>query len=202
MAFLPGIDAIRAVSWGKSYLWDLRFIDADLPAPFNTWFPAQEVEENTANLESFSFDAGYTQYKFPSKGGPRSVRITFIDDANHSLYSWLDNWINKTILNDRKYVASLDKSVKRLEVVKLNHDRQIIRRRSYFVFPEDNLTFRGSSGSELLIYSVNFHVAGITNESQNRQVSTQSRSRPTILTAGNDEVDEPSNSSSIFDFFS
>jgi len=34
-AFLQGLDAMRQVHWSNKYLWDIRFQQTDLPAPFN-----------------------------------------------------------------------------------------------------------------------------------------------------------------------
>ena len=74
MAYLTNIDQIRAVEWGKSYLWDIKFEDA--PAPFDSWFPAIDVEEHLASLESQSFEAYMTQFKIPKSYAIPEIKIT------------------------------------------------------------------------------------------------------------------------------
>jgi len=50
--FLASIDQIRSVEWGKKYLWDIQFPDA--PAPFDVFFPAADLDETPAVLESYT----------------------------------------------------------------------------------------------------------------------------------------------------
>lgn len=188
MAFLNSVEKLREVrGWAKTYLWDIKFTSGgkgDLPpAPFSDWFPALDVEENIANLEAHTIpDAYLTSLKFPKNTSPRTLRITFIDDGNHTLLTWLDGWINREILNQRDYVATLEESVKLVQIVRLAPDtyntsgsratanvpieNNVSRLgiRNYWIFPEDSVTFIGNSSSDLVTYSITFNIAAVSGE--------------------------------------
>jgi len=165
MAFLNRIEQLRQVEWGKKYLWDIKFDDPlrTLPSPFDEWFPAQDVEDNVANLDSFQFDGPLSTFKVPRKGQVKDVKITFVDDAAFTLFSFFENWVNSVILNDDKYISTLAESVKTLQIVKLNAKRQIIsgQTRTLLVYPEGPIIFNGSSTSDPQNYSIPLVIAGV-----------------------------------------
>ena len=160
MAFLRSINQIRNIQWGRSYHWDVKFEDGP-PSPFNEFFPAQEVEEETASLQSIDAEAPGTSLKFPHKTASKSVRITFVDDASYTLYNWLENWYNTEILNDGDYISTLEEATKQITIQKLDSNQNVIIQTSYWVYPEDILTFRGNSSSQLNVYTIPFIIAGI-----------------------------------------
>jgi len=169
MAFLTKTSLVRSVEWSKSYLWDIRFPTA--PNPFTEWFPASDVDENLAVLDSFSFSAGANSFKIPKSATNFTIRVTFSDDANNTLIDWLTTWINTTILNGGDYVSTLEAASKPLLISKLDNARNEISIKSYLVYPEDSITFSGTSESKLNIYAITFIVVGIIGE--NRQATTQ-----------------------------
>jgi len=160
MAFLNGIDSVRAVEWGRTYLWDIQFQDPTIPSPFNTWFPAKEVEEELAKLNSHTFTSGISTYKIPQNTETLNVKITFYDNSDYDLLNWLENWINTISLNGGFYVATLSTAAKFLQIIKMDNERNTIDTSSYWVYPEGTLTYMGNSESGAITYSMNFVIVG------------------------------------------
>lgn len=165
MAFLNNIEQIRQVEWGKKYLWDVKFDDPlrSLPAPFDEWFPAQDVEDNVANLESYQFEGPISSFKVPRKSSVKDVKLTFIDDAAFTLFTFFEEWVNLVIFNDDLFVSTLSESVKTLQIIKLNAQRQIVsgKTRTLLVYPEGPIIFNGSSTSDPQNYSIPLVIAGV-----------------------------------------
>lgn len=134
MSFLKSLNQIREVEWGRSYLWDIKFTDdpiyqiSELPAPFKDWFPAVDIDENVATLESFAFEGGQTAFRVPARTSPFELKITFLDDENYTLLDWVRTWINKDILKDGAgTVATLAEAIKTVEIVRMRPIRRSIQ---------------------------------------------------------------------------
>lgn len=161
MAFLKNLDQMRRIEWGRSYHWDIKFTGSDSPAfPFNEFFPAVSVDEQISSLSTLDVDAFGTSLKFPLKSSVKNIQITFLDDKNHTLLTWLSTWVNSTILNNGNYVATLDESVRQLIIQKVDNNRRNLIQTSYWVFPEGPVTYVGNSDSAINQYTVSFVVAG------------------------------------------
>lgn len=158
MAYLNDLEKVRGIEWGRKYLWDIRFDSA--PSPFDQWFPAIEVSEPTAVLESYKFDGFMSQYSVPLRSGLKKLSITFVDDVNQTLAKWMTDWINSKIQNNGRYVSSLSSSVKLVQILKLNSNRAIIDQSGYWVYPETEFKFEGSNDSAAPQYSVPFVIVG------------------------------------------
>ena len=168
------MNQVRSVEWGKSFNWDIQFFGENSPpSPFDTWFPAIDVEENIANIETFQVgDAFMNSYEIPSGTSPRTLRITFQDNAEHVLLGWMEEWINLFILNERKYMSVLETAVRSVTVRKItgkgesinNNDSRNVTMRNYFVFPKDSISYTGNSSSDSLTYSITFAIAGVSGE--------------------------------------
>jgi len=160
MAFLNSIEQLRQVEWGRKYLWDIKFEKA--PVPFNEFFPAVDVEEDKAVLETFTIEEFMEVFEVPLKSGIKAIRITFLDDANNTLVDWLSDWINRSILNNGKHISTLEKSVKQVTLLKLNSRRESLsgQEMSYWVIPKGQITYNGSSSSDPQTYSVTFVIVG------------------------------------------
>lgn len=158
MPFLTSITQLRDITWGAKYLWDVRFPEA--PAPFSEWFPAVDMDEGTANLESFTVETAVGTFKVPRISSQREISLTFLDDENNTLHDWIADWINTTILGNGSYVSTVDVATRKLQVLKLNHQRQTISQKVYRVYPEVRLAFRGGSGNEPQQYTVPFVIVG------------------------------------------
>ena len=165
--FLTGIEQLRKVEWGKTYLWDIKFLSGEkdkLPAPFDQWFPATNVDETLYDIAAYSFDGGMnTGLKIPQSSNAKTIRITFVDKGfekgSLTLAEWLSAWANAVVGNG-KYVLTLYEAVKSLIITKMNSQREITAASSYYVFPEGKLSFVGTSESGIPTYDANFIVAG------------------------------------------
>jgi hypothetical protein len=158
--FLTNINQIRAIEWGRTYLWDIKFPDA--PAPFNEWFPAVEIEENLATLESFDFEGFISTYKVPKSTTVFDLKVTFVDDIDHTLAHWLEEWINTDMLGEGNYILPLVDCCRKVMVAKLNLKRELIgHMKTYLVYPEGGLYFRGTSESGLPQEELTFIIAGV-----------------------------------------
>jgi hypothetical protein len=175
MAFLTDISLLRRVQWSQGYLWDIKFVDKPfagllddgvvehkVPAPFGQWFPAQDVEDEVADLESYTIEAAQTKIKIPLATSNHSLKVTFVDTEAHLLLSFFENWINSVILKKGSSVATIKESVKICQLVKLDSQRQIIQPlvKTYWVYPESKLVFHGTGDSAPLSYTVSLVKAG------------------------------------------
>lgn len=161
--FLKAITDLKEVEWGRQYLWDIQFPNADLPTPFNTWFPASEIEENLATLETFQFEAYMSTYKVPKSTTDFDLKITFYDDQNYSVSNWITEWVNSYILNLDKvdyHIALLEEAVRAVDIKKMNARKEEVSLSRYFVFPTGGLYFNGTSESGAPQYTVEFCIAG------------------------------------------
>ena len=159
--YLTSIEQIRKIQWGRAHDWDIKFEDPKLGEPFNQWFPASDVEENIATLQTFQFEGGiWDNLQIPKSTTPCTLKVTFYDDEKHTLLNWLDNWINKEILNDGEGVSPLEDCIKIVTIAKLDSMKNPIHLTSYYVFPEGEITFAGKSTAEAHVYTMNFIIAG------------------------------------------
>lgn len=163
--FLNNIDQLRQIEWGRGHLWDIKFDGA--PSPFNAWFPAIDIEENLYTLESYTFEGYGTQFKVPYKTTPFQITTIFPDDINNTLSTWLSDWVNLTILGNGT-VSPLENSIKLVTIAKIGTiiqaTRKTIKINSYWVYPEGELMFHGSSDAEVPTYSATFVVVGVGPE--------------------------------------
>lgn len=165
MAFLNGLDEIRNVNWGRKYTWDIKFNDPKglLPTPFDTWFPASDIEIPEAILDSYTVDFYNQAFEIPMSTGLKELRVTFYDDSKFSLFKWIRNWINIEILNLNQaspWVSTLEESVKSVQLLKLDETKKPIETKSYLVYPKTTLSWEGTSAPESQQYQVSFIVAG------------------------------------------
>tara|TARA_Y100000310_G_C20625928_1_gene785877 strand:+ start:622 stop:1143 length:522 start_codon:yes stop_codon:yes gene_type:complete len=167
------VEQLRAVNWGKSFLWDVEFPlessrlsykspDGKSSVNFAKQFPAIEVEENLYTLNSKDVDYYIGQYKIPQSTAPFAVTLTFYDDVAGTIRKWLAEWVNIDILNNGTHISFLENSVKQLTINKYEtHDKSSVDTKNYWVYPDGSLAFRGTSESDMPIYSQQFVVAGV-----------------------------------------
>lgn len=147
------------VQWGQKHLWDVKFVDG--PGTFkNTWFPAIDISLPVGIIESNSIETSMSRFRFPKSTTDFDVSLTFVDDSEHTLINWFTEWINTTILNDGKYVSTLEKSIKLLQIARLNPDKSIQKEYSYWVYPDGILSFSGDSSGDVHQYQVTLVIAG------------------------------------------
>ena len=203
-----GIGQLRSVEWSRKYLWSFNFINIDTVGtgafdsgsqikgdiapskPFHirgngsSFFPCVDVDETDAILETFNADAYGTNFRVPLKGAASTIRITFIDDQNNTLYNFFRKWNKQDILNNGAYITPLEEAVKAVELRKVKlasladygaqaaslvglgsqKDNSIADSSKYWVFPEGDITFNGGSTSDVNTYSITLVVAGLVDD--------------------------------------
>lgn len=175
-----GVEDIRSRQWSSQLLWDIIFftpkiegeLEADakkkgVPYPYNQWFPATSVEDQTADLEFFQMETQVKPLFFPKHGGKKTLKLTFIDDAAHLLHDFFHIWLEDTIQNHEHYIATISEAVKYVQVRRLNPDRSIITRmtKTYLVMPESPLVYEGSDKPDPNSYSITLVKVGIAPNS-------------------------------------
>jgi len=158
------IDLLRSVEWGKSYLWDFVIDDKDFPFD---WVPAIDIEETSSIIDSEIITGGQTSFKIPKAAGIKEVKLTFIDDINHKVFSYFENWMDVITMKENMYIATLEECSKLIQIKRLDNDRQKTLKQSvYWVYPEGMLTYVANSDSDKLIYSISLVVVGSTSKSK------------------------------------
>lgn len=165
MPFLRNADQLRKVEWDRGYLWEVRFPDA--PPPFNDFFPATSVAEELCDLVSKVFDGTMNTYQIPTGQAMNEIRLTFVDGGNIKdnqsglvLSKWITDWINVEILNDEKYISTIETASKLMQVIKLNSQHEIISDVTYWVFPKGKIMYNGKNENSLVEFAVDFAIVG------------------------------------------
>ncbi len=83
-----------------------------------------------------------------------------MDTDKGEVTAWLDEWVNKQILNGGKFVSALADCVRLVQVIKHTVSRAPAATRSYWVYPRDAFAYRGSSVSDSNPLQVAFVIAG------------------------------------------
>ena len=153
------------ITWGSNHLWDIKFPDA--PEPFNKWFPAIGVEENVYTLEEYTWSSYLTDFTIPKNSTHFTLSITALDDINNTLMNWITHWVNNEILNavpanedDYGKISPLSKSVKLVELVRLNQQQEPTYRANYWVFPYGEHNWVGENEAGVPNRSYTFNIAG------------------------------------------
>jgi hypothetical protein len=158
---LANINQLRNIEWQKSFLWE--FIFPDVGGVFTEFFPAIDIEENIANLESFSFEAYNNTFKIPKSRTVKDIKITFVDDVDQTGLKFFTNWISNEIFDEsgnNSTTAPLQDIAKQVIVQKLSPSRDVLTQSSYLVYPEGPLVFRGNSDSGLVTHTATLVIVG------------------------------------------
>lgn len=171
-----GITAIRSVEWAKKYLWIVDFVDPKPPAPFDKFFPANDITAPLSIVESQLIDLPHSSLSFPKRGVQQDLRITFYDDEQQTLLRWLSDWQKIDLLNQGLFVSGLGDShqvvcedsfgdgqrrvspLRQVRFALLDAFRDEVMVKTYWVYPDGEIVFNGGQASEATTYSVNFKV--------------------------------------------
>jgi hypothetical protein len=167
------IEDLRSIEWSKDHLWDARLFDVKSTSQggggdigkFTKWFPATTVDENLATLNNHTFEGFLSTYSVPLNSSEFTITLGFYDDEQHSIVHWLTNWINNGILNGGKYVTTANEAKRSLQIRKFTAQHKIISNTIYWVIPDGELNFEGSSESGIHEYSMTFKVLGVFHHS-------------------------------------
>lgn len=204
-----GIGQLRAVEWSRKYLWSFNFVDFNSPisassffknpfatpktrqstatpkAPFDKFFPAVDVDINEITSNGFQSDAYMTSFKVPQKQDLVTLKLTFYDDQDNTIYNFMRHWVKNEIYNGGRYVSPLSDCVKAVELRKIklasigdfiggasaaltgskSSDASIAEIQHLWVIPDGQMPWNGSSNSEAHMYTMDFVVVGEANPS-------------------------------------
>ena len=193
-----GITMIRAVEWDKKYLWTVDFKDTGVdscnpPAPFDDFFPANDITIPMANLESMIFDTPQTSFKIPQRSQNMDITVTFYDDQKKTLLLWLKDWMQLDILNDGRFISGLQdkhklvtgqdsfgkvrnvKPVRPMRVALLDAFKDEVQVYQFLVYPEGNIDWNGAQASDAQMYTITFSVVKVISEKDRKSFSILSK---------------------------
>lgn len=202
-----GIGQLRSVEWSRKYLWSVKFLDEHAPGsvfrneplkdnptfagsqvpdePFGDFFPAADIDIDESTMRTRSEDGYYGPIEFPEDTDVKSMRLTFMDDQNNTLYKFFKDWINIRITGRRRYTLPITECLKQVEVRKLKlvsigefatglagdlgpgepqGNGSIADIDQYWVFPRGAIQYNANSQSETHLYSVELVIAGNVQE--------------------------------------
>jgi hypothetical protein len=157
VAFLESIADFSSIDWGGTWLWDIQFPDA--PSPFDRWFPAADIEEPLAHLDTMQIKGGATNFEIPIGSSALIIRINFYDDVNRFLETWITEWI-RSIAPGASPVLTLEESARVINISKLDSTRTEIDQYQYLVIPKGTFSFRGNSSAEVPTYPLELVIVG------------------------------------------
>ena len=128
--------------------------------PFTDWFPATNVTESLATVNSHTFEGFISSYSVPLNGSELAVELSFLDDIDHSVTDWIKDWINNGILNGGSHISTAQSAMRMLQVRKLLPDMSVKSDTIYWVIPEGTLDYVGTSESGSHEYSMTFKLLG------------------------------------------
>lgn len=170
------IEHLRRVEWAKRYLWIVDFDGFKPPAPFDNFFPANDIQVPMSIVESRQIDLPNDSLNIPIRTTQRDLRITFYDDSNNTLLRWFTDWQKLDILNLDMFVSCLGDShdtvapdssfgkvrpvvpVRQIKLALLNPGRDQVLVKNFWVYPDGEILFSGNQQSEAQTYTVNFKI--------------------------------------------
>ena len=170
-----GITAIRSVEWGKKYLWVVDFEDPKPPAPFNAFFPANDITVPFSLLESKLLELPNDGLPFPIRANQRDIRISFYDDQQGTLLKWFSDWQKLDLLNLGQFTSGLGdshetvapdsfgkvRSVQPLRQIRfgmLDATKDEVLVKNFWVYPDGEILFSGNQASEAQVFQVTFKI--------------------------------------------
>jgi hypothetical protein len=95
------------------------------------------------------------------KQGANTLSITFLDDSDHSLEAWMEEWVWKIFPPDRSGVMTLEGAIQKCHVMKLTPAKKALHRRMYDVYPEGPIVNEYNSEATVKAFTVSFVVVGL-----------------------------------------
>lgn len=139
--------------------WEVYFRDegADpFSGDFEGWFPATDCSFRKKSIKSSSIGI----YSHPDGINKSELSVTFVDNADRTITTWIQNWIDSISNDAGTAVAPLDQCLKECVVVKYNRQLEPVELHQLYVYPTSALEIQGKSSAELCSYTVSFEVCG------------------------------------------
>jgi len=172
-----GITLQRSVDFDAKYLWLVEFTDslASPPAPFDQFFPVNDITIPMAIAEAGTIDLPNTTMKYPSRQQSKDMNMSFYDDTRKTLMRYFKDWIELDIHNDGQGISGLKDNhpcvrpdsfnnirnvspVREMRVAFLDAWKDEMHTMTYWIFPEGNLDFNGANTSDAQMYTMSFSI--------------------------------------------
>jgi len=192
-----GITQVRSVEWEKKYLWIVDFVDSKPPAPFEDFFPANDVTIPMGTLEHHQIDLPQHVFFFPIRATTGEISITFYDDDKRTLLKWFTDWIHLDINNYGLFVSGLGDNhksvapdsfgnvrnvqpVRKIRLALLDAGRKTTAVHNFWVIPDGEIAYNGAQISDAQTYTMSFKIVNSSLDS----VSTKEKiPEPTLTEA-------------------
>ena len=138
---------IRGVAWSKGWMWDCNVPDA--PAPFNSWFPATEFEEDLFSPgQPKKVNVGTQSFELPGDRETTPITFSFPDNDQGVLQEWLENWVNNVLYRQDGTVATLREGTKCINFARLDSTRSMVQLRQFWVYPKQKVSVKFGSDEQ------------------------------------------------------
>jgi len=152
------LSQVRSVQWGMTHSWEISFPDSKIPAPFNGWFPATNINWTQNSPDQIGVGMTYQDIEIPKSIGVGNVSISVIDNETNVLDTWINNWVKD--IYTIKGVLTLSEAVKLLCINRLNVKKQVIKTHKLLVYPKNVAPFIRNSEASTIEYELEFIIAG------------------------------------------
>lgn len=161
------IEVVRNVQYARAFDWELNFEkDSGLTKPFDTWFPAVEVDYGDSDIQMQTIETPIGNVNIPKSIAETSVRITFHDDYKGTIEKWLSKWI-KNIGSWDKGLNYLDECYKSIQIKRLspvgnstNGLKQVLDYTRLLIVPDGTFNINLSQNNQAKIFSMDFKIVG------------------------------------------
>ena len=152
-----------SIEYDSSHLWICQIDSA--PPPYNSWFPAQDVQEPSKGLSVSPMSFGIEEVNTLSNYNAQTLRVEFIDDDKATLENWICNWQENCSGKDAfgnpymgfKYLEDILKIIK---ITKYTWQKDKVYTHAYSVLPVMEILRPHNNEPTLKTLNVSFAVFG------------------------------------------
>jgi hypothetical protein len=166
MGMIVTLSEAASITYARKYNYAVKFETA--PRPFSEWFPAVSCDLKVGSVSSKGFKIGTRNLKLPVMRGDLTLKISYVDDDNHTLLQWIDAWCNSIISvkgKDNPYYGSrvlpLADAVRTCTIRPLTISKQPAGEDIVLsVYPDGDFNMSKAADSGIFLQEGSFHVAG------------------------------------------
>jgi hypothetical protein len=158
MGMVVTLSEASSITYSRKYNYAVKFETA--PSPFSEWFPAVSCDLKVGSTQSKGFKIGTRNVKLPITRGDLTLKISYVDDDNHSLLQWIDAWCNSLTPTSSR-VVPLASAVRNCWIRLLTVDKQPAGEDIVLsVYPDGDFSVNKAADSGIFLQEGSFHVAG------------------------------------------
>lgn len=158
------LERFNEIEYDSSHLWVCKIDGA--PAPFSSWFPAQDISEPSKGLSISQMSFGIEEVNTLNGFNAQSLRAEFIDNDRAVLELWIKDWQENVAYNNSSFKFEafryLDEILKTLYISKYTWQKELVYTRAYYVLPSGEIQFPHNNDPTLKQLNVTFSVFGST----------------------------------------